>query len=179
MKPKVYLKKRVLSVISVQLSLLLYKISIPIYAFLPGQQNLKCLCARSPFQLLATSFTRLPGLPRQSRSGDLSGDLSRARTSGSLRVPNPDCRVGGSAVPSRIVFLCTRKQTGNPTGTNFPISQNTQHLLDHMVPYSKLRCNFSDRYPSVWSDELVDFLLVALSCSSSWLTMLISLHNFS
>jgi hypothetical protein len=36
-----------------------------------------------------------------------------------------------------------------------------------MVPHSKLRCNFSDCYPSVFSDELVDFLLVVLSCSSS------------
>jgi hypothetical protein len=36
-----------------------------------------------------------------------------------------------------------------------------------MVPHSKLRFNFSERYPSVLSDELVDFLLVALSCSSS------------
>jgi hypothetical protein len=36
-----------------------------------------------------------------------------------------------------------------------------------MVSHSKLRCNFSDCYLSVLSDELVDFLLVALSCSSS------------
>jgi hypothetical protein len=36
-----------------------------------------------------------------------------------------------------------------------------------MVFYSKLRCNFSDCYPSVLSDELVNVLLVALSCSSS------------
>jgi hypothetical protein len=35
------------------------------------------------------------------------------------------------------------------------------------VPHSKLRCYLSDCYPSVLSDELVDFLLVALSCSSS------------
>jgi hypothetical protein len=42
---------------------------------------------------------------------------------------NPDCRVVGSAVPSRFVFLCTRKQTG----TNFPIPKNLR-LLDHMVP---------------------------------------------
>jgi hypothetical protein len=36
-----------------------------------------------------------------------------------------------------------------------------------MVPHSKLRCNFSDCYLSVFSDELIDFLLVTLSCSSS------------
>jgi hypothetical protein len=36
-----------------------------------------------------------------------------------------------------------------------------------MVPHSKLRCCFSDCYPSVLSDDLVDFLFVALSCSSS------------
>jgi hypothetical protein len=36
-----------------------------------------------------------------------------------------------------------------------------------MVPHSKLRCNFSEYYPSVFSDDPVDFLLVALSCSSS------------
>jgi hypothetical protein len=36
-----------------------------------------------------------------------------------------------------------------------------------MVSHSKLRCNFSECYPSVLSDELVDDLLVALSCSSS------------
>jgi hypothetical protein len=73
--------------------------------------------------------------------------------------------VDGRAVPSRYVFLC--KQTGNPTGTNFPISQNLHHLLDRMVPQSKLRCSFSECYPSVLSDELVDFLPVAPSCSCS------------
>jgi hypothetical protein len=36
-----------------------------------------------------------------------------------------------------------------------------------MVAHSKLRYNFSDCYPSDLSDDLVDFLLVALSCSSS------------
>jgi hypothetical protein len=36
-----------------------------------------------------------------------------------------------------------------------------------MVPHSKLRCNFSDRCPSVFFDELVKFLVVAFSCSSS------------
>jgi hypothetical protein len=75
--------------------------------------------------------------------------------------------VDGRRVPSRTVFLCTRKQPGNPTGTNFPISQNLHHLLDRTVPHSKLRCNFSDCCPSVLTEELVDFLLVALSCSSS------------
>jgi hypothetical protein len=35
------------------------------------------------------------------------------------------------------------------------------------VSHSKLRCNFSDCYPSDLFDDLVDFLLVALSCSSS------------
>jgi hypothetical protein len=48
-----------------------------------------------------------------------------------------------------------------PAGTNFPISENFHHLLDRMVPHSKLRCNFSECYPSVFSDELVGFLLVA------------------
>jgi hypothetical protein len=52
-------------------------------------------------------------------------------------------------------------------GTNFPIYRNLHQLLDRSVPHSKLRCNFSDCYPSVFSDEFVDFLLVALSCSSS------------
>jgi hypothetical protein len=65
----------------------------------------------------------------------------------------------GRVVPSRFVFPCTRKQTGNPTETKFPISQNLHHLVDRLVPHSKLRCNFSDCYPSVSSDEL--------SCSSS------------
>jgi hypothetical protein len=63
--------------------------------------------------------------------------------------------------------VCLRKQTGKPPETKFPIFQNLHHLLDRTVPYSKLLCNFSDCYPSVLSDELVDFLLVALSCSSS------------
>jgi hypothetical protein len=47
------------------------------------------------------------------------------------------------------------------------MSQTFHHLLDRMVPHSKLRFNLSDCYPSVFSDELVDILLVALSCSSS------------
>jgi hypothetical protein len=128
-------------------------------------ESLRCLCGRSSFQLLANSFARLHGLPRLSRSCDLSGDLSRARPSGSLRGPNSDCRVDGRAVPSHFMVLC--KQMLNPTGTNFRISKNLHHLLDRMVSHSKLRCNFSECYPSALSDELVDFLLVALSCSSS------------
>jgi hypothetical protein len=130
-----------------------------IYAFPPALQNLQ----NSPAVEIRSSFARLLGLPCHSRSGDLSGDLSRSRKSGSLRVPSPDER----ADSIRFVFICTRKQTGKPAGTNFPIYQNPHHLLDHMVPHSKLRCSFSDCYLSVFSDELVDFLLVALSCSSS------------
>jgi hypothetical protein len=104
------------------------------------------LLSKSVPALRKTSFARLLGLPRQSRSGDLSGDLSRSRTSGSLRGggQNPDCRVDVRAVLRRFVFFCIRKQTGNPTGTNLPMSQNFHHLLDRMVPHSKLRCNFSD-----------------------------------
>jgi hypothetical protein len=91
------------------LLLLFYKISIPICAFLPTLQNLKkCLCSGSPFYLLATSFARLPGLPRQSRSGDLSDDILRARASGSLRGPNLDCGVDGRAVLSRSFELSAR-----------------------------------------------------------------------
>jgi hypothetical protein len=75
--------------------------------------------------------------------------------------------VDGRTVPSRFVFLCTRRQTRNPTGTNLPISKSLHHLLDLMVSHFKLHYNFSDCYPSVLSDELVDFLLVALSCISS------------
>jgi hypothetical protein len=121
------------------LLLLYYKISIPIYAFLPVTESSRWLCGKNPFQLLATSFARLPRLPHQSRSCHVSGGLSRARTGGSLRGPNPDCRVDRRAVPSRFVFLCTPNQRGNPTGTNFPISQNLHHFLDRMVPHSKLR----------------------------------------
>jgi hypothetical protein len=131
------------------LLLLFYKIFVPMFVFLPALQNLKN--ASSPFQFLATSLARLPGLPRQSCSGDLSGDFIRARKSGSLRGPNPKCRVDGKAVSSCFVFLCTRKQIGNPTGKNFPIFKNIHHLLDHMVPHSKLCCSFSDCYPSFFS----------------------------
>jgi hypothetical protein len=67
-----------------------------------------CLCGRNPLHLLTTSFALLPELPRQSRSRDLSGDISRARTSGSLRGPNPDCRVDGRAVPSYSFELSAR-----------------------------------------------------------------------
>jgi hypothetical protein len=102
---------------------------------------LKCLCYWSPFKLLATRFARLPGLLRQSRSGDFSGDLSRG--------PNRNVRWLGEQFPA--VFLCTRKQTGKPTGTTFPMSQTLQHLLDRMVPHSKLRCNSSDlSFSLVW-----------------------------
>jgi hypothetical protein len=89
-------------------------------------ESYKCLCGRSPFQLLATSFARLPGLPRQSCSGDFSGDLSRVRTSGSLRGRNLDCGVDERAVPSRFVFLCNRKQTGNLKGTSFIRKQSVK-----------------------------------------------------
>jgi hypothetical protein len=37
-----------------------------------------------------------------------------------------------------------------------------------MMPHSKLHYNFSDCYPLVLSDELVNFMIVVLSCSSSW-----------
>jgi hypothetical protein len=52
-------------------------------------------------------------------------------------------------------------------GTNLPISKNLHHLLDCMVPYFKLCCSFSDCYPLVLSDVLINFLLVAFICSSS------------
>jgi hypothetical protein len=110
------------------LLLLFYKISIPIYAFLPGLQNLKGA---------ATSLTWLPALPCLSCSSDLSGDLSKAQTGGSLRGPNPHCRVDRKAVPSCFVFLCTHRQKGIPLAISFLISQNL-HLLDHMVFHSKL-----------------------------------------
>jgi len=93
-----------MSVKSRHLLLFLYKISIRSLHF----------C-----QLFATCFSRLPGLTRQSRSDDLPGYLSRTRTRVSLRGPIPYCMVDGRAVPRRFVFLCTRKKTGNPTGTNF------------------------------------------------------------
>jgi hypothetical protein len=59
---------------------------------------------------------------------------------------------------------------GNPTGTNFPIPQYLHHLLCHMVSHSKLQFNFSNCYPSVLSDELINLLLFVLSCSSPWST---------
>jgi hypothetical protein len=93
-----------MSVKSRHLLLFLYKISIRSLHF----------C-----QLFATCFSRLPGLTRQSRSDDLPGYLSRTRTRVSLRGPIPYCMVDGRAVPRRFVFLCTRKKTGNATGTNF------------------------------------------------------------
>jgi hypothetical protein len=93
---------KTMSAKSKHLVLLFYKIFIPIYAFLPALQNLEDVSAVEVCsKLLAASFTRLPGPPRQSLSDDFSCDLSRARTSGSLRGPNPDCRVFGSTVPSR------------------------------------------------------------------------------
>jgi hypothetical protein len=91
----------------------------------------------------------------------------KSPTNGSFKGPNPDCRLDGRAVPSRFVFLCALKRPENPTGTNFSISQNLHHLLDRMVLHYKPHCSFSECYPSVLSDEPVDFLLVALSCSSS------------
>jgi len=87
---KVYVQKQMMLVKSRHLLLLFYKLSITIYAFLPALQNLK-----DAIQLLATSFARLPGLPRPCHNGDLSGYLSRSRLSGSLRGPYPDCRVDG------------------------------------------------------------------------------------
>jgi hypothetical protein len=131
------------------LLLLFYKISIPICVFLSALQNLKNASAveissrssQPASHGFLVCFVSLLVVTSQ-------GDLSRARTSGSLRGPNPDCRVDGRAVPSRFVFLCTRKQTENTTGTKFPISQNLHHLLDRMVPHSKLRCSFSDCYNS-------------------------------
>jgi hypothetical protein len=112
---KVYIQKRMMSVKFKHLLLLFHKISIPIYAFLPALQNFKNVSAVE----VRSSFTRVRGLPHQSHSGDLSSDLSRARTNGSLRGPNLGCRFDGRAVPNRFVFLCTRTQTGNPTGIKF------------------------------------------------------------
>jgi hypothetical protein len=47
-----------------------------------------------------------------------------------------------------------------------------------MVPHSKLRCNFSECYHSVLSDELVDIFLAALSCSSSLLITALLIDDF-
>jgi hypothetical protein len=165
---KMYIQKLVISIKSRHLLLLFYKISIPFYAFLPALQNLKHVFAvevRSsfsqpalhgfldcPFSLVVVTFQVIFQGPEQ------------------VIVwggQNPDCRMDARAVVRRFVFLCARKQTGNPVGTNFPISKNLYHLLDRTVPHSRLRCNFSDCYPSVLSEELVNFLLLALGCSSS------------
>jgi hypothetical protein len=83
--------------------LLFYKISIPIFAFLPALQNLKDASVVE----VRSSFTRFPGLC-QSCSGDLSGNLSRAQTNSSLKGPIPDCRAGGRAVPSHSFELYAR-----------------------------------------------------------------------
>jgi hypothetical protein len=83
-----------MSIKSRNLLLVLYKIFIPIYVFLLAFQNLK-----------DTSAVEVRSSSSQPASygflGDLSGDLLRVRTSGSLRGRNPACRVDGGALPSR------------------------------------------------------------------------------
>jgi hypothetical protein len=65
---------------------------------------------------------------------------------------NSVTRMDGRATPSPSFELSSRSY--------FPLSQNLHHLLDRMVPHSKLRCSFSDCYPSVFSDELIDLCLL-------------------
>jgi hypothetical protein len=106
---KVYVQKQMMSVKSRHHLLLFYKISIPIYAFLPVLQNLKdAFVVEVHFQLFVTRFAQLPGLPHQSCSGDLSGDISRAQINGSLRGSNLDCRMDGRAVSSHSFELSAR-----------------------------------------------------------------------
>jgi hypothetical protein len=88
------------------------QISVPICAFLPALQNLKNASALE----VRSSSSQPASHGFLDCLVSLSGQLSRDRTSGSLKEPNPDCRVDGRAVSIRFVFLCTRKQAGNQTG---------------------------------------------------------------
>jgi hypothetical protein len=90
------------------LLLLLQKISIPIYVYLPELQDLKNSSAVEVRSSSSQSSRTASWTSCQSHSGNHSGVLPRARTSGSLMGPNPDCRVDWRAVPSRSSKLSAR-----------------------------------------------------------------------
>jgi len=140
---KVYIQSQMISVKSRHL-LLFYKIAIPIYACLPELQKLKYVsvvkvrsCSLQPathgfldcfVSLVGVTFQVIFQEPEQ-----MIVCVDQIRTLGSV----------GEQLPSHFMFLCTRKQAGKPTGTNFPISKNIHYLLERMVPHSKLHCDFS------------------------------------
>jgi hypothetical protein len=104
----------------------------------------------------------------QFHNSDLSGDLSRARTSGSLGGGG-QIRVAGwmeEQFPA-VLLNCPRGQ--NCSVRHLILLKDDSFLLRTFFTkrHSKLRCSCTDGYTLVLSDELVDFLLVALSCSSS------------
>jgi hypothetical protein len=67
-------------------------------------------------------------------------------------------------------FVFVRQQSENPTTTNFPVSQSFYHFLHDVMSNAKLLCDFPNRYPSVFCDERVSFLLVAFRGGGSWST---------
>jgi hypothetical protein len=158
-----------MSVKSRHLLLLFYKIS--------SQSMYFCQCCRilkMHLQYLAISFAQLPGLPCQSHSGDLSGDLSRSWTSDSLRGLNPDCR----AVPSCSFELSVRSDV-QCEALHCHVKGWQFSSLDCMVPHSRLHCNFCDCYPLVFSDELVAPSCSSLQCSWSAMSMFLPLKCFT
>jgi hypothetical protein len=90
------------------LLLLFYKISIPIYAFLPALQTLKDTSAEEvrfrSSQPASHGFLNC----LFSLIVVTSGDLSRSLTIGSLGGQNPDCRMDERAIPSRSFELSAR-----------------------------------------------------------------------
>jgi hypothetical protein len=68
-------------------------------------------------------------------------------------------------------FVLLHQQVRNSAGINFPISQNFQHLLAHMVPNFNLCFDFSNCHMSILSDELINFFFMSLGRGSSWATI--------
>jgi len=153
-------------------------------------KNLGSRCGRNPFQQLATSYSRLPGLRRCSPIAGLSCDLSRLQTGVGLRGPSPDCVVGAGALPIRFLRLspmsnvqCEVVSTlvtmlniqatcrSDCDGTSMRVFSclSVSKQLSAPVRHGALR-QAALRFPchpSVLFDKCVNFLLVAFRCGAA------------
>lgn len=65
---------------------------------------------------------------------------------------------------------------GEPTGTNFPVSQTYYHQMKHMMSHFSICCFLPNCQVSLLSNELTNFSSLALSLSL-WYRQLTGQHN--